>query len=206
MKKYKKNNYNSGFSVLEIMVSLAAGVLLLACLLKIYSFQETIHHDIQEQIRLDNRALTALYILNNEIQTAGYIGCLKYQAELGFMLEPVNIVSAHVLQIEKMDPGLLPIHIGDRVIVSDCHTAQKVIYSKNNYTKKQIGRYIQESFYVQHKALFLKRTGDNAVEIISGIENIEFKQNNNKIWVKLGLVTQNNKIIYYTRIILLQEL
>ena len=72
----KPNRYcQSGFSVVEIMLALALGLLLLASISKIYL---SIKKSYQVQIntaRVQENGRLATHILTNNIQMAGYGGC-----------------------------------------------------------------------------------------------------------------------------------
>lgn len=72
----KRNNGSQGFSLIELLISMALSLLLLAMILRIYSWQMTINDQIQDVIYLQDNRRLAMSVLIDAIRSADSVELL----------------------------------------------------------------------------------------------------------------------------------
>lgn len=70
-----KNNPESGFSFIEVLVSISLSIILVHLLINTYIFLEKQSNTLKERITLAANANYAQFLLMHEIQSAGFLGC-----------------------------------------------------------------------------------------------------------------------------------
>jgi len=95
----KKVKNISAFTLLELIISLALGLLIVSMLIQFYlQEQDQNRYEMQLSRMLENASL-ATHVLHDEIQNAGYVGCPRFSNSLsitnnlpGFEFTPDNII------------------------------------------------------------------------------------------------------------------
>lgn len=96
-----------GFSLLELLVSMALGAFLLAGLLTIYSSNKKTYQLEESLARLQENGRLAIHFLNHDVRMAGYVGCpLISKAAIPHFSDSNRLMIWHAGQ--TIDPDLVP--------------------------------------------------------------------------------------------------
>jgi len=80
-----------GFSLVELMISLALGSVVTAGVVQLFVANSETHNLLQGQSRMQESARFALDFIGRDIRQAGYRGCFSSNDELNTTLDPNNI-------------------------------------------------------------------------------------------------------------------
>lgn len=119
------NHKQSGFTLINCLISLSLGLFLLTLLLKLYLWQLRIYHQISDMVFIDHQGVIAIGMLSNSI-----------------------------LHAKKIKLAEHSIAVTDRLTT---HT-----------------------YFTKNKKFYLKHAQDNAIEIVSGIEQLKVSLINNQ--------------------------
>jgi type IV pilus assembly protein PilW len=78
---FKRNNQCRGMMLLELLISIALGLMIVASVSSIYAITNKNHQRQLALNSIEENARNAIFILKNDIQYAGYIGCIKLDKE-----------------------------------------------------------------------------------------------------------------------------
>lgn len=97
-----------GFTLLEILIALALGMLLLLCVLQVYSSIKLLTANIAANAKFQNNLRFAAYFLRHNIGMAGYVGCgrlqdIDLQNNTDFVVTTSNVVRGF-----NSDAAMLP--------------------------------------------------------------------------------------------------
>lgn len=162
----------TGFSLLEVMLAIALGMLLMLGLSKIYLSMKSSFYTQKNLARLQENARVASYLLTNGIEIAGYSGCISNRLPKGIRGYYYNSVPAYlrskvaknsdVIVIQSANVGIAKLtrdikgitnyvyvqqnllSDGEKALISDCETSQVFI------AKNVTASYIRSDMTIKH--------------------------------------------------------
>ena len=161
----------SGFTLLEIVISIALSSIIIAGIITLYLAIKNDNNRQQAIIDLEDSARFAQLVLNQRIRTAGYVGCSNPD-------NPVDQQQA----ITGYDSEHLPSELQNQVIAG---TDAVVIHScvsrsdiSNNAALVSMAYFIGDTHRTNHQgqhilALFQKPMDSDRVELAEGIEQMK---------------------------------
>lgn len=174
-----KNKFINGISLIEMLISLTLGILVLSCLIAIFTATEKNHKKLIALNTLQENLRIVTQILRSEIQYAGYIGCAKLNDEFmmvnhtSYLIDKNKIITTNqdvnthsdsitVMHADVMHSNLLrhygeilevtasPVFAkGDTLIISDYQHAE-IFQVKNSSLKNGIQKITAETQLVYH--------------------------------------------------------
>jgi type IV pilus assembly protein PilW len=202
---YTKKIKNNGFSLLEILLTVALGTILMLGLARIYLGMKNTHRHQESMARLQENARTASAILAKSIHTAGYLGYDSYN--LPNFLRNKNILNnTDVIVIQKADSNIThltknvspptnkisvennPASINNLWLsISDCTTNN--IFQADNY----VGKTINSNAPIRH--IYKKSDTEVAsfTEIAYFVSEASYKDEDGKPVYSLYSLTNGSK-------------
>lgn len=120
--------YSSGVTLLEMMVAVAASMLLMLLLTRIYM---NMHHVLASQHAMQvqqNNALRLIDIIREEVGVAGHIGCARLSRE--FIVHPLSSYSLNVDNFLEVNPKNITVRyqaFPSVVLLKDSHDRSALI-------------------------------------------------------------------------------